>query len=39
MKFRINATGHHVSGHGEVNEQDFWAMLKRQVQAMPHNRG
>lgn len=42
MTFRINATGHHITAAGhtvEANEKDFWAALKRQVKAMPHNRG
>lgn len=41
MKFNINANGHKVNAGGhdeEVSEKDFWAMLKRQVAAMPHNR-
>lgn len=42
MTFRINASGHHITtaaGTEEVSEKDFWAALKRQVKAMPHNRG
>ena len=36
MKFRMNASGHKVTtnaGTEEVKEQDWWAMLKRQVVA------
>ena len=42
MTFRFNAAGHTIAtaaGVEEVNEKDFWAALKRQVKAMPHNRG
>ena len=41
MTFKMNAAGHQIVTHAgveEVSREEWWAKLKRQVAAMPHNR-